>query len=111
MGRLLYGAPPSSHPFEDRVLAHLQVVITARFRRGEGFLLTIEADELGGRRTELWLHPTIPARYEYDEAERPALNPNWLRELSAASNGRLGLHLVPEPASSADERATSRVVV
>ncbi|KQQ00113.1 MULTISPECIES: DUF7882 family protein [unclassified Rathayibacter] len=100
MGRLLYGAPPSAHPFEDRALAHLQRVITARFRRGEGFLLTIDdGDDTddAGRRTELWLHPTIPLRYEYDSRAAADLNPLWLRALSEATHSRNGLHLVPEP--------------
>ncbi|AZZ49893.1 hypothetical protein C5C31_14850 [Rathayibacter rathayi] len=100
MGRLLYGAPASSHAFEDRTLAHLQTVITSRFRRGEGFLLTIEDDT--GPRSELWLHPGIPLRYEYDDIVPIELNPHWLRELSNASNGRLGLHLLPEPSSTDD---------
>ncbi|PPF10292.1 hypothetical protein C5C36_12960 [Rathayibacter sp. AY1G1] len=100
MGRLLYGAPASSHSFEDRALAHLQTVITSRFRRGEGFLLTIEDAE--GRRSELWLHPGIPTRYEYDGTAAIELNPHWLRELSNASNGRLGLHLLPETSSPDD---------
>lgn len=104
MGRLLYGSPPSAHRFDDRVLAHLQTVITSRFRRGEGFLLTID-DDVDARRTELWLHPTIPVRYEYDEPGQVELNPLWLRDLANASNGRTGLHLVPEPAADADPRA------
>ncbi|QHC57324.1 ATP-dependent DNA ligase [Rathayibacter sp. VKM Ac-2760] len=101
MGRLLYGAPPSAHPFEDRVLAHLQSVITSRFRRGEGFLLTLDDD---GRRSELWLHPAIALRYEYDGTSEQELDPHWLRALTAASHGRLGLHIVPEPDSTADPR-------
>lgn len=104
MGRLLYGTPPSSHHFDDRVLAHLQTVITSRFRRGEGFLLTIEGDG-ETLRTELWLHPTLPLRYEYDEPVAIELNPLWLRELANSSNGRLGLHLVAEPPVGPDPRA------
>lgn len=100
MGRLLYGAPASAHSFKDRDLAHLQAVITSRFRRGEGFLLTIEDDD--GHRSELWLHPAIPTRYEYDGIAPITLNPHWLRELSNNSNGRLGLHLLPETSSPDD---------
>ncbi|QHC65312.1 hypothetical protein Q0F99_09180 [Rathayibacter oskolensis] len=110
MGRLLYGAPPSAHPFGDRALAHLQRVITARFRRGEGFLLTIDDEDDtdgGARRTELWLHPTIPTRYEYDSRVAAELNPRWLRALSEGSHGRSGLHLVPEPATRTDDREAS----
>ncbi|MBF4463016.1 MULTISPECIES: hypothetical protein [unclassified Rathayibacter] len=103
MGRLLYGAPASAHPFDDRALAHLQTVITSRFRRGEGFLLTVEDED--GRRSELWLHPSIPTRYEYDDTSAVELNPYWLRELSHASHGRLGLHLLPEPDVGPDPRA------
>ncbi|WP_436239378.1 DUF7882 family protein [Rathayibacter toxicus] len=45
MGRLLYGGPESVHRFDDRALAHLHAVITSRFRRGEGFLLTIDDED------------------------------------------------------------------
>ncbi|TDX82021.1 hypothetical protein EDF35_0063 [Rathayibacter sp. PhB151] len=103
MGRLLYGAPPSAHRFEDRTLAHLQSVITARFRRGEGFLLTSADDD--GRLSELWLHPSIATRYEYDAEGQHELNPHWLRALTAASHGRIGLHVVAEPESAPDPRA------
>jgi hypothetical protein len=103
MGRLLYGAPASAHRFEDRTLAHLQSVITARFRRGEGFLLTTTDED--GRPAELWLHPAIATRYEYDGAERHDLNPHWLRALTAASHGRIGLHVLPEVENAPDPRA------
>ena len=103
MGRLLYGSPPTPYGFDDRVLTHLQTVITTRFRRGEGFLLTID-DEDGLRRAELWLHPTIPIQYEYDERGQVELNPLWLRELSNSSHGRIGLHVTPEPEPGPDPR-------
>jgi hypothetical protein len=101
MGRLLYGTPPSAHTFDDRALAHLQLVVTAKLRRGEGFILTIDAEECG-KQTELWLHPAIPLQYEYDAAVGPEVNAHWLRELSAAANGRRGLHLLPEPTTELD---------
>ncbi|MWV48440.1 hypothetical protein GRS96_04015 [Rathayibacter sp. VKM Ac-2803] len=95
MGRLLYGAPSSAHPFDDRALAHLQRVITSRYRRGEGVLLVID-DEHAACRTELWMHPTIATRYEYD-SRVTELNTQWLRALSEAAHSRSGLHLIPEP--------------
>lgn len=96
MGRLLYGSPPTVHVFDDRDLAHLQVVITTRFRRAENFLLTIDGDA-GTPRRELWMNPAIPTQYEYDTVRPPVLNTDWLRLLTSESNGRAGLHLVPEP--------------
>ncbi|WP_425326973.1 hypothetical protein [Rathayibacter caricis] len=101
MGRLLYGTPPSAHPFDDRALAHLQLVITAKLRRSEAFVLSIDADA-DGRHSELWLHPAIPLQYEYDAPVGPEVNAHWLRELSAAANGRRGLHLVTEPTTELD---------
>lgn len=40
MGTLFYGTDRTAIRVDDRILAHLRVVITAKMRRGEGFLLS-----------------------------------------------------------------------
>lgn len=40
MGQFLYGTPPAVIEIEDRTLAHLQIVVYAKFRRDERFSLT-----------------------------------------------------------------------
>ena len=39
MGRLIYGTGDTDVEFEDRLLAHLKVVISTKLRRNEAFML------------------------------------------------------------------------
>jgi hypothetical protein len=57
--------------FEDRVLAHLQVVISNKLRRGESFVFTCRA---------------------------PSLNRAWIEALAVTANSPNGLYVIPEPA-------------
>lgn len=110
MGTLLYGAPPATYPCDDRVLAHLQIVITNKFRRGEGFLLSLEADGVAGTgRRAMWLHPNIPTRFEFSGGRMPQINPGWVRLLSdEASSGR-GLRILPEPVAATERSADTAI--
>ncbi|NQX30060.1 hypothetical protein HQQ81_22170 [Microbacteriaceae bacterium VKM Ac-2854] len=111
MGTLLYGAPPAAHACDDRVLAHLQIVITNKFRRGEGFLLSLESDPVAGvGRRALWLHPNIALRFQFEEVRMPAINPAWVRLLADEANSGRGLRILPEPSQErAAERADSAI--
>lgn len=40
MGRFRYGTPPLDYEFDDRTLTHLRVVLTAKMRRNEDFLMS-----------------------------------------------------------------------
>lgn len=98
MGTLLYGAPPAAHACDDRVLAHLQIVITNKFRRGEGFLFSLDSDPVAGvGRRSLWLHPNIALRFQFDDVRMTGINPAWVALLAAEANSGRGLHIVPEP--------------
>jgi hypothetical protein len=106
MGTLLYGAPPAAHVCDDRVLAHLQIVITNKFRRGEGFLLSLDSDPVAGvGRRALWLHPNIPLRFQFEQVRMPMVNPAWVQLLAAEANSGRGLRMLPEPVR---ERAVER---
>ncbi|MFJ6652349.1 ATP-dependent DNA ligase [Microbacterium sp. NPDC091313] len=84
--------------FEDRLLAHLEHVITARLRRGESFTFTWKEDtSVGGGRTTVWLHPRMHIVYKFHGARKPQLNPAWLHALGQTSYGPDGLYIVPEP--------------
>ncbi|HWR84661.1 MAG TPA: ATP-dependent DNA ligase [Rhodoglobus sp.] len=88
--------------FDDRLLAHLQLVIGAKLRRGESFHLTWRDEpEIGEGRTIVWIHPATPIQYRFDLAEKPQLNRAWLEALTLSAASASGLELVPEP----DERA------
>lgn len=98
MGKFIY-SDNTKIDIEDRALAHLQVVIGSKLRRGESFHFTWNEDEsVGGGRTSVWLDRSVPLSYRFYGSRRPALNPGWIDVLMHAANSPLGLMLVPEPA-------------
>lgn len=97
MGKFIY---EGSHKvdFDDRVLAHLQVVIGNKLRRGESFHFSWKDDpSIGDGRTTVWVHPRATLVYKYYGGRRPALNRTWIDALSDTANSPGGLYLVPEP--------------
>ncbi|MDQ0729076.1 hypothetical protein [Microbacterium sp. W4I20] len=105
MATLHYGSGDPVH-IGDRELAHLKIVIATKLRRQESFTLSWRhpEGEPGGRST-IWLHPSIPLRFTFDEPEPPQLNMQWIEELMHSANSSGGIMLVdevletPEPAT------------
>ncbi|MEA9985708.1 MULTISPECIES: ATP-dependent DNA ligase [Subtercola] len=97
MGMLTYGSPGTDLHFDDRLLAHLQAVITAKLRRDEKFGFTCSAGD-GGGYVSVWVHPAIPLVFRFDGAERPTLNRAWIEALMQSANSGGGLSAVAEPA-------------
>jgi hypothetical protein len=97
MGKLHYDSALTVD-FDDRVLAHLQIVIGAKLRRGESFYFSWKDDPaVGDGRSTIWLAPNIPLHYKYFGSRLPSLNREWILALSASSNSASGLQIVPEP--------------
>jgi hypothetical protein len=97
MGRLTYDSTLTVD-FEDRVLAHLQLVIGAKLRRNEAFYFSWKDDtSIGNGRSTLWMHPNIPLHYKYHGGRPPSINRAWVDELMLTANTPAGLQLVPEP--------------
>ena len=98
MGTLAYGNTDLQIDIDDRVLAHLQIVIVAKLRRNEGFPFTWRETlpAPNGRRT-IWLHPSIPLYFSFDAVDLPPINRSWLEVLTMASNTASGLRVVDEP--------------
>ena len=93
MGSLIYdrGEPIE---LDDRALAHLQVVIIDKLRRGEHFSLTLRSDH---GMLSYWISPRMAIEFLYRGNGRPVLNHAWLEAL-AGEVGLTGvLLLVPEP--------------
>lgn len=96
MGSLYYGASEPIH-IDDRALAHLKVVVATKLRRNESFTLTWkhpEGDPEG--RSTVWLHPSIPLRFVFDESETPELSRRWIEDLAHSANSSGGITLVDE---------------
>ncbi|GAB2976670.1 DUF7882 family protein [Frigoribacterium salinisoli] len=99
MGYIVYDGEVLEFKVEDRLLAHLQIVIVNKFRRGESFLFSWhEPPETGDGRATVWMSPDIGLRFKFAGSRAPDINPTWLALLyEEASSGR-GLHVVDEPA-------------
>ncbi len=84
--------------FDDRVLAHLQVVIGSKLRRGEAFFLSWRDEaSLGDGRTSIWLNPRCALVFKYFGSRPPRLNAAWVDALADTANAPSGLYVVPEP--------------
>jgi len=97
MGVLLYGGSTGAIDVDDVTLAHLKVIITMKLRRGESFTVSwLHPVEQPGARSSIWLHPSIPLRFIFDEEEPPELNTQWLDQLTTEANSTAGIRLSAE---------------
>lgn len=97
MGTLLYGTALTL-TFDDRVLAHLQVVIVQKLRRHDSFLFSWkESQENGGGRAALWMNHNIPIIFNYQKHQGIHLNAVWVDILARSANSPQGLMLTGEP--------------
>lgn len=94
MAKLFYGTTPEPITIDDRMLAHVKVVVATKLRRGESFTLswTHAADEPGGRST-IWLQPSIPLRFVFDSEQPESLDQNLLKRMANDANSSRGLSL------------------
>jgi hypothetical protein len=78
--------------FDDRMLAHLEIVIIRKLRCGESLLLSWQnAAGAGGGRGSIWLNPAIPLYFKFATEMRPAIEPLWIAELTRSANSAQGL--------------------
>lgn len=94
MGRFRYGTPPLDYEFDDRTLTHLRVVLTAKMRRNEDFLMSWRE---GDSERSLWIAHTIPMVFEFDGLSDNAMNRDWIGILVQTANSAGGLIVTPEP--------------
>jgi hypothetical protein len=93
MGSLNYDG--HVYDFEDRFLAHVQVVLSQKMRRRESFLLSWAAPghvEAWGR-VSLWVSPSADVSFRYSGSKAAALNSAWLEQMMSATNSTRGLDL------------------
>lgn len=97
MGRFRYG-DGLVVDFDDRLLAHLQLVIGAKIRRGESFYFSWRDDPgVGDGRTSVWVHPAVPMSFKFYGSRMPGINRAWIDALTTTANAPMGLQVVPEP--------------
>jgi hypothetical protein len=96
VGTLTYDSKVTAS-IDDRILAHLQVVMLAKLRRGEPFAFTWNENANGLGRTTIWIHNTISLTFQYYGGKVPPINSRWIQALVRSSNSVSGLEILPEP--------------
>jgi hypothetical protein len=92
VGTLYYGSARTPVTIEDRLLAHLKIVITSKLRRNESFLLSWdEPADRGSGRASVFIHPTCDLIYRFDGSRHPDLDQQQLETMSADSMSARGL--------------------
>lgn len=111
MGKFIYEGGPKVE-IEDRALTHLQLVMTAKLRRGEPFSFSWKDDaSVGGGRTTVWVHSGSSLVFKYFGSRPPAINRAWVDALAYTANAPSGMYLMPEPTEAALARAAEPVAV
>jgi hypothetical protein len=97
VGTIYYGGSATPIHIEDRALAHLKVVIATKLRRGESFTVSWQhPDDQPRGRSTIWLHPSIPLRFVFDDPEPAKLSREWIEDLANSANSSGGITLVAE---------------
>jgi hypothetical protein len=92
--------------FDDRLLAHLQIVIVQKFRAGDRFLMSwLDPLSEGDGRSALWLTPDFPMHFKFLGSRVPQIDREWLDRLMVAASSGSGLIVVDEQGHL--QRATS----
>jgi hypothetical protein len=95
VGILHYGS--RNFEFDDRVLAHLQVIIGMKLRRSESFFVTWKNPvSTGSGRNSIWIDNGIPIFCEFDGNRSPAINREWIESLAASAGTNFGLQITEE---------------
>lgn len=90
MGVLTYDGTPVH--FDDRVLAHLQVVIVQRFLKQQSFLMSWkDGSSVGDGRSSIWLAPNIPLHFKFFGSRSPTIDKDWLLSLGKSAESSTGL--------------------
>ncbi|WP_236553610.1 DUF7882 family protein [Rathayibacter sp. VKM Ac-2803] len=107
MGKLHYNSGTGAE-FNDRLLAHLQLVIGTKLSKGESFYLSWKNGiEVGSGRCSIWLHPAIPLEFAFAGNRSPSINPAWIHQLVQDSYTVNGLRISPEPENRTAGLATA----
>jgi hypothetical protein len=98
IGYLLFGSPPESVKLDDRVLAHLKIVMLTKLRRHEGFPFSFDFDpSAGSGRSTVWLNPGVLIQFRFEGSRAPSINKAWLELMMLTANETDGLRIVEEP--------------
>lgn len=95
MGKLHYDG--KAFEMDDRLLAHLQVIIGVKLRRGENFFMGWKAAVGSGEgRRAIWIDNGVPIYFEYSGGREPKLNFAWAERLADSAGKGGGLIIMAE---------------
>ena len=84
--------------FDDRVLAHVQIIISAKLRRGENFFLSWALPaERGSGRHAIWIDNGVPLHFFYNGSRNMSINREWIETMMTSASRASGLMLAEEP--------------
>lgn len=96
MGQMTY-AGATQYDIDDRMLAHLVLVLAAKLRRQEGFMLLWDVENrYGGGRNMVWIGPGIPLEFKFSGSRPADISRYWVETMLEMSNSAQGLRLVSE---------------
>lgn len=100
MGKLIYGHSEMLIEFEDRFLAHAQLVIGPKLRRHENFFFSwVDDASVGSGHSTIWLDTSIPLYFRFAAMGPGTVNREWIDLLRASADSPQGLVYIPEPGS------------
>jgi hypothetical protein len=86
------------YDFDDRVLMHLQIVISTKLRRHEDFFLSwVQPAERGSGRHAIWIDNGVPLHFFFTGSRPASINREWLDQLILSAAQASGLLLSEEP--------------
>jgi hypothetical protein len=92
MGRLYYGNTTDAIELPDRMLAHLKVVASTKLRRSESFTVSwVHKDDAAQGRATIWLHCSIPLRFEFDRGDAEQIDRAYLERLAHEASSSAGI--------------------
>jgi hypothetical protein len=101
VGVLYYGG--TEFEFDDRVLAHLQIVISTKLRRNEDFFLSwAQPIERGSGRHAIWIDNGVPLHFFYSGSRPASISREWIEVLLLSAGRASGLLLGEEPPTRPD---------
>jgi hypothetical protein len=94
VGTLFYGASRTPIRIDDRILAHLKLVVTSKLRRNEPFLISWhDSADVGGGRSSIWVHPTCDLHYKFDGGSTATIDQDLIEAMSVAANAARGIEI------------------
>lgn len=95
MGTLTYDGTVVD--FDDRLLAHLQIVLVKKFLKHEPFLMSWkDSNAVGDGRGSMWMTPNAPVYFKFLGSKVPAINEEWLLMLGKSADSPRGLIVTNE---------------